>query len=55
MSEIAYQNALDFAKNRRQMRSVIKEKQETEEKADNIIVHPDVRRMLMNVKATTEA
>ena len=55
MSEIAYQNALDFAKNRRQMRSVVKEKQETEEKADNIIVHPDVRRMLMNVKATTEA
>jgi alkylation response protein AidB-like acyl-CoA dehydrogenase len=55
MSEIAYQNALDYAKNRRQMRSVVKDKQDSDAKADNIIVHPDVRRMLMNVKSTTEA
>ena len=55
MSEIAYQNALDFAKNRRQMRSVVKDKQEPDAKADSILVHPDVRRMLMNVKSTTEA
>ena len=37
------------------MRSVVKDKQDKDSKADNIIVHPDVRRMLMNVKATTEA
>ena len=55
MSEIAYQNALEFAKERKQMRSVVKEKQDKDSKADNIIVHPDVRRMLMNVKSTTEA
>jgi len=55
MSEIAYQNALDFAKERKQMRSVVKEKQDKDSNADNIIVHPDVRRMLMNVKSTTEA
>ena len=55
MSEISYQNALDFAKERKQMRSVVKEKQDKSSKADNIIVHPDVRRMLMNVKSTTEA
>ena len=55
MSEISYQNALEFAKDRRQMRSVVKEKQDKSSKADNIIVHPDVRRMLMNVKSTTEA
>ena len=55
MSEISYQNALEFAKERKQMRSVVKDKQDKDSKADNIIVHPDVRRMLMNVKATTEA
>ena len=55
MSEISYQNALEFAKDRKQMRSVVKEKQDISSKADNIIVHPDVRRMLMNVKSTTEA
>ena len=55
MSEIAYQNALDFAKERKQMRSVVKEKRDKDNNADNIIVHPDVRRMLMNVKSTTEA
>ena len=55
MSEISYQNALEFAKDRKQMRSVVKEKQDKSSKADNIIVHPDVRRMLMNVKSTTEA
>ena len=55
MSEISYQNALEYAKDRKQMRSVVKEKQDKSSKADNIIVHPDVRRMLMNVKSTTEA
>ena len=55
MSEISYQNALEFAKDRKQMRSVVKEKQDKGNKADSIIVHPDVRRMLMNVKSTTEA
>ena len=43
MSEIAYQNALEFAKERKQMRSVVKEKQDKDSKADNIIVHPDAK------------
>ncbi len=55
LSEIAYQTALAFAKERRQGRSLNQERQETEEKADTILVHPDVRRMLLNVKVTTQA
>ena len=39
MSEISYQNALEFAKERKQMRSVVKDKRDMESKADNIIVH----------------
>ncbi|MCB9544610.1 MAG: acyl-CoA dehydrogenase C-terminal domain-containing protein [Myxococcales bacterium] len=53
--EIAYQTALAFAKDRRQSRSLDPKKQEVDQKADNILVHPDVRRMLLNVKASTEA
>ncbi len=53
-SEIAYQNAAAYAKDRIQGRALTgpadKEKQ-----ADPIIVHPDVRRMLMETKAFNEA
>jgi alkylation response protein AidB-like acyl-CoA dehydrogenase len=52
-AEIAYQNAVDFAKDRRQGRSLTGPKS-PEAAADAIIVHPDVRRMLMDQKAFIE-
>jgi alkylation response protein AidB-like acyl-CoA dehydrogenase len=51
--DIAYQNGLHYAKDRRQGRSLTGAK-EPAEKADPILVHPDVRRMLMEAKALTE-
>jgi alkylation response protein AidB-like acyl-CoA dehydrogenase len=54
LGEIAYQTALAFAKDRRQSRSLDRAKQDKDAAADNILVHPDVRRMLLNVKSTTE-
>lgn len=54
MSEIAYQTAVAFAHDRRQSRALDPKKQDQNAKADNILVHPDVRRMLANVKVTTE-
>ncbi len=54
LGSIAYQTALAFAKDRRQMRAIDPAKQDQNAAADNILVHPDVRRMLLNVKATTE-
>lgn len=53
--EIAYQTALAFAKDRRQSRSLDPKKQDGSAPADNILVHPDVRRMLLDQKATNEA
>ncbi|MEE2770110.1 MAG: acyl-CoA dehydrogenase [Pseudomonadota bacterium] len=55
LSEMAYQTALLFAKDRRQSRSLDKNKRELDEPADTILVHPDVRRMLLECKATNEA
>jgi len=54
LGQIAYQTALEFAKDRRQSRSLNPERNEPNEKADNILVHPDVRRMLLNIKSTNE-
>ena len=54
LGEAAYQNALAFAKDRRQSRSLDPAKRDAEHGADTILVHPDVRRMLLNVKSTTE-
>ncbi len=51
--DIAYQNGLQYAKDRRQGRSLTGAK-DPQAKADPIIVHPDVRRMLMEAKALTE-
>jgi alkylation response protein AidB-like acyl-CoA dehydrogenase len=51
--DIAYQNGLQYAKDRRQGRSLTGTK-DAEAKADPIIVHPDIRRMLMEAKALTE-
>ncbi len=55
LGEAAYQAALAFAKDRRQSRSLLSSKQDRDHAADNILVHPDVRRMLLNVKSTTQA
>jgi acyl-CoA dehydrogenase len=54
VSEIAYQNAVAYAKERIQGRSLSGAKA-PEKKADPIIVHPDIRRNLMNIKAFNEA
>jgi alkylation response protein AidB-like acyl-CoA dehydrogenase len=51
--DIAYQNGVQYAKDRRQGRSLTGAK-EPGEKADTLMVHPDVRRMLMEGKALTE-
>ena len=53
-SEIASQNAANYARERLQGRSLTGAK-EPEKKADPIIVHPDVRRTLMNNRAFNEA
>ncbi len=53
-SEVAYQNAAQYAKDRLQGRSGTGVKQ-PEKVADSILVHPDVRRMLLNVRAHNEA
>jgi alkylation response protein AidB-like acyl-CoA dehydrogenase len=52
--EAAYQAAAEFAKDRLQGRSLTGPKN-ADGPADPIIVHPDVRRMLMDAKATLEA
>merc|ERR1712000_586974 len=53
IGEAAYQVSLSFAKDRLQSRSLSGPK-EPEKAADPIIVHPDVRRMLLRQKATIE-
>ncbi len=53
-SEVAYQNAVTYAQDRLQGRSISGVK-EPEKKADPIIVHPDVRRVLMTIKSFNEA
>lgn len=53
MSEVAYQNAAAFAKDRIQGRSLTGAKN-PDGPADPILVHPDVRRMLLDAKAFNE-
>ncbi|QOY63575.1 acyl-CoA dehydrogenase C-terminal domain-containing protein [Lysobacter sp. H21R4] len=53
LSDRAYQNALAYARERLQMRSLSGPKF-PERPADPIIVHPDVRRMLLTCKALIE-
>ncbi|GHF39034.1 hypothetical protein HNQ07_001795 [Deinococcus metalli] len=53
LGEVAYQNALTYAKDRLQMRH--EPRVNPGENADPILVHPDVRRMLLTGKAYTEA
>jgi alkylation response protein AidB-like acyl-CoA dehydrogenase len=52
--EVAYQNAVAYAKDRRQGRALKPEDRDPSAKADNLFVHPDVRRMLMEAKAFNE-
>jgi len=53
LTEVAYQNALAYAKDRLQMRSLTGVKAK-DLAADPIIVHPDVRKMLLTAKAYAE-
>jgi len=53
--EVAYQNAVAYAKERRQGRALNEDDRDANAKADPIIVHPDVRRMLMEARAWNEA
>ena len=53
MGEIAYQNAVSYAKERIQGRSLSGPKA-PERQADPIIVHPDIRRALMAMRAVNE-
>src|SRR5205823_13071386 len=54
MSEVAYQNAAAYAKERLAGRALTGAKF-PDRAADPIIVHPDVRRMLMSMRAFNEA
>jgi acyl-CoA dehydrogenase len=54
MSEVAYQNAVVYAKERLQGRALTGAKAK-DKPADPIIVHPDVRRTLMTIKSFNEA
>ncbi|QKK25154.1 acyl-CoA dehydrogenase C-terminal domain-containing protein [Rhizobium hidalgonense] len=54
ISEIAYQNAAAYARDRIQGRSLSGVKA-PDKKADPIIVHPDIRRTLMTIRAFNEA
>ena len=53
LTEVAYQNSVAYAKDRLQMRSLTGPK-EPDKAADPIIVHPDVRRMLLTQRAYSE-
>ena len=53
--EVAYQNAVAYARERRQGRALHKDAWDQNAKADSIIVHPDVRRMLMEMRAFNQA
>jgi hypothetical protein len=53
LTEVAYQNAVSYARERTQGRSLTGPKAELQA-ADPIIVHPDVRRMLLTARAYAE-
>jgi len=53
LTEVAYQNAVAYAKDRQQMRSLSGVKN-PDQPADTIIVHPDVRKMLLTARAYAE-
>ncbi len=53
--EVAYQNAVQYARDRRQGRALKEDERDPGAKADPLFVHPDVRRMLMQMRAWNEA
>lgn len=53
LAEVAYQNAVAYARDRLQGRA-LKGPRYPEREADPLIVHPDVRRMLLTMRANTE-
>ncbi len=53
LTEVAYQNALAYAKDRLQSRSLSGPKMK-DKPADSILVHPDVRKMILTAKAYAE-
>ena len=53
LTEVAYQNAVAYAKDRLQMRALSGPKH-PDQAADPIIVHPDVRKMLLTARAYAE-
>lgn len=53
LTEVAYQNAVAYAKERIQMRALSGPKN-PDQPADTIIVHPDVRKMLLTARAYAE-
>jgi alkylation response protein AidB-like acyl-CoA dehydrogenase len=53
--EVAYQNAASYARERRQSRALKESERDPNTRADPIIVHPDVRRMLMEARAWNES
>jgi alkylation response protein AidB-like acyl-CoA dehydrogenase len=52
--EVAYQNAVAYARERRQGRALNPDERDSEARAEPIMVHPDVRRMLMEMRAFNE-
>ena len=54
-SEVAYQNAVAYARERRQGRALKPDARDAEARADPIMVHPDVRRMLMEMRAFNQS
>ncbi len=52
--EVAYQNAVAYARERRQGRALNPGERDSDARADTLMVHPDVRRMLMQIRAWNE-
>ncbi|MGI8704278.1 MAG: acyl-CoA dehydrogenase C-terminal domain-containing protein [Sphingomicrobium sp.] len=52
--EVAYQNAVQYARERRQGRALNEDRRDPDAKADPLFVHPDVRRMLMQMRCWNE-
>ncbi|WP_310467347.1 acyl-CoA dehydrogenase C-terminal domain-containing protein [Sphingomonas sp.] len=53
--EVAYQNAVAYARDRRQGRALKPDARDPNARADTLFVHPDVRRMLMEARAFNQA
>ena len=53
--EVAYQNAVQYARDRRQGRALKEDARDAGARADPLFVHPDVRRMLMQMRSWNEA